>query len=63
MIIRKKVMTVQSKKLFINGREYTVFEDGRIIGSSGKELTQFINDDGYAYDCFVCHVVICIIIS
>lgn len=51
MIIRKKVMTVQSKKLFIDGREYTVFEDGRIIGPSGKELTQFINNDGYAYIC------------
>lgn len=40
-------MTMESKSLEINGRTYTVFEDGKIIGPSGKELKWNYTRDGY----------------
>lgn len=38
---------MKSKLLDFRGRTYTVFEDGKIIGSSGKELTWRYDKDGY----------------
>ena len=40
---------MKSKSLDFKGRIYTVFEDGKIIGPSGKELTWRYDKDGYAY--------------
>jgi len=38
---------MKSKSLEINGRTYTVFEDGKILGPSGKELKWKYDKDGY----------------
>lgn len=38
---------MKSKSLDFNGRTYTVFEDGTIIGPSGKKLTWRYDKDGY----------------
>lgn len=38
---------MKSKSLDFKGRTYTVFEDGKIIGPSGKELTWRYDKDGY----------------
>lgn len=38
---------MKSKSLDFKGRIYTVFEDGKIIGPSGKELTWRYDKDGY----------------
>lgn len=37
---------MKSKLLDFRGRTYTVFEDGKIIGPSGKELTWRYDKDG-----------------
>ena len=39
---------MKSKSLDFKSRTYTVFEDGKIIGPSGKELTWRYDKDGYA---------------
>lgn len=38
---------MKSKSLEINGHTYTVFEDGKILGPSGKELKWSYDKDGY----------------
>lgn len=38
---------MKSKPIEINGRTYTVFEDGKILGPSGKELKWQYDKDGY----------------
>ena len=38
---------MESKKIFYNEAEYTVFEDGTVYNSRGKKLKQHTNRDGY----------------
>ena len=38
---------MKSKSLDFNGRTYNVFDDGKIIGPSGKELKWHYDKDGY----------------
>lgn len=40
---------MESKKVIYDDAEYTVFEDGRILNSKGRELKWSYNRDGYPY--------------
>lgn len=42
---------MRSKKIVYQEREYIVFENGRIVGPKGRDLTWFYNNDGYPYVC------------
>ena len=40
---------MESKKVIYDDAEYTVFEDGRVLNSKGRELKWSYNRDGYPY--------------
>lgn len=43
---------LESKKLILHGATYIIFNDGKVIGPSGKVLKQRKDKDGYLY--FLC---------
>jgi hypothetical protein len=43
----KRRHKMRSDKIHLYGKEYTVFEDGTVIGPSGKVIKQRLNQDGY----------------